>query len=622
MTKLNRETKLKMSSNKDPEKSAPVDDGGTETSPDVGKEELERRQAPWWVIVRVIIVLGLLYAFICSLDLMGSAFKLLGGKEAGEVFSQDHVISNPVAGLVIGVLVTVLLQSSSTSTSIIVTMVAADLLTVNQAVPIVMGANIGTSVTSTIVAIGQIQDKTMYERAFAAATMHDMFNLLCVAIMLPLEWITGFLTKLSKEIVGVMNVTPNEDAEVELLSRITDPLMDRVVLVNKTFIKEISKDKDVGSDERVLKIYAQDWKKWVKAVNASGNLTELPSDRQHCEALFCDWEHSDKAAGGLLLTIALVVMFICLFFIVKVLNSIFSGHIAKIVNKFVNKGFPGKFQKLDFLIGYFAILVGCGMTILVQSSSIFTSTLTPLVGLNIIGIERAFPMVLGSNIGTTVTGLLAALASDKNFEQALQISMCHLLFNIIGILIWYPIPVMRRIPLGCARHLGKTTRKYKWFAVVYIFIVFVMFPGIVFALSLAGEVYVAVFCCLLILFGLVITAMKLLQRYAPSVLPNKLKNFKFLPKGLRSLEPYHNAGITFLNLCRPKSRKISQRCGLEDNISDKVLVNLEKEKIIESKLSKGAAVLTGVKKKNNDEVIVQAEEVNPASANLGYDQNE
>ena len=611
-----------MSSNKDPEKSAPVDDGGTETSPDVGKEELERRQAPWWVIVRVIIVLGLLYAFICSLDLMGSAFKLLGGKEAGEVFSQDHVISNPVAGLVIGVLVTVLLQSSSTSTSIIVTMVAADLLTVNQAVPIVMGANIGTSVTSTIVAIGQIQDKTMYERAFAAATMHDMFNLLCVAIMLPLEWITGFLTKLSKEIVGVMNVTPNEDAEVELLSRITDPLMDRVVLVNKTFIKEISKDKDVGSDERVLKIYAQDWKKWVKAVNASGNLTELPSDRQHCEALFCDWEHSDKAAGGLLLTIALVVMFICLFFIVKVLNSIFSGHIAKIVNKFVNKGFPGKFQKLDFLIGYFAILVGCGMTILVQSSSIFTSTLTPLVGLNIIGIERAFPMVLGSNIGTTVTGLLAALASDKNFEQALQISMCHLLFNIIGILIWYPIPVMRRIPLGCARHLGKTTRKYKWFAVVYIFIVFVMFPGIVFALSLAGEVYVAVFCCLLILFGLVITAMKLLQRYAPSVLPNKLKNFKFLPKGLRSLEPYHNAGITFLNLCRPKSRKISQRCGLEDNISDKVLVNLEKEKIIESKLSKGAAVLTGVKKKNNDEVIVQAEEVNPASANLGYDQNE
>ena len=196
------------------------------------------------------------------------------------------------------------------------------------------------------------------------------------------------------------------------------------------------------------------WKKWVKAVNASGNLTELPSDRQHCEALFCDWEHSDKAAGGLLLTIALVVMFICLFFIVKVLNSIFSGHIAKIVNKFVNKGFPGKFQKLDFLIGYFAILVGCGMTILVQSSSIFTSTLTPLVGLNIIGIERAFPMVLGSNIGTTVTGLLAALASDKNFEQALQISMCHLLFNIIGKFLL--INTTARMGLGFSREGGFT----------------------------------------------------------------------------------------------------------------------------------------------------------------------
>ena len=88
--------------------------------PDMTDEELNKKQPVWWVLVRIILALGLLYAFICSLDLMGSAFKLLGGKEAGEVFSQDHILSNPVAGLVIGVLVTVLLQSSSTSTSIVV----------------------------------------------------------------------------------------------------------------------------------------------------------------------------------------------------------------------------------------------------------------------------------------------------------------------------------------------------------------------------------------------------------------------------------------------------------------------------------------------------------------------
>ena len=95
-------------------------------------------------------------------------------------------------------------------------MVAADILDVETAVPIIMGANIGTSVTSTIVAIGQIQDDDMFERAFAAATMHDMFNLLSVVIMLPLQWATEFLNKLAKEIVDAMDLSVNEDAEIEV----------------------------------------------------------------------------------------------------------------------------------------------------------------------------------------------------------------------------------------------------------------------------------------------------------------------------------------------------------------------------------------------------------------------
>ena len=71
--------------------------------------------------------------------------------------------------MLVGVLVTVLVQSSSTSTSIFITMVAAELLTVTQAIPLVMGANIGTSVTSTIVALAQVGQKDEFRRAFAAA---------------------------------------------------------------------------------------------------------------------------------------------------------------------------------------------------------------------------------------------------------------------------------------------------------------------------------------------------------------------------------------------------------------------------------------------------------------------
>ena len=74
---------------------------------------------------KIVLLLGLLYLFICSLDFLSSAFRLLGGKAAGEAFASNEILSNPVAGLMIGILATVLVQSSSTTTSIVVSMVAA-----------------------------------------------------------------------------------------------------------------------------------------------------------------------------------------------------------------------------------------------------------------------------------------------------------------------------------------------------------------------------------------------------------------------------------------------------------------------------------------------------------------
>merc|ERR1711915_670366 len=90
--------------------------------------------------------------------------------------------------------------------------------------------------------------------------------------------------------------------------------------------------------------------------------------------------------------------------------------------------------------GYLAILIGAGLTILVQSSSITTSALTPFVGMGALRLEQMFPLTLGANIGTTVTGLLASLVSDGT--NALQVALCHLFFNISGIIIWYPVPFM------------------------------------------------------------------------------------------------------------------------------------------------------------------------------------
>ena len=126
------------------------------------------------------------------------------------------------------------------------------------------------------------------------------------------------------------------------------------------------------------------------------------------------------------------------------------------------------------------------MTMLVQSSSIFTSALTPLVGIGVVTIERTYPLTLGANIGTTVTSILAALAATSKFRESLQIALCHLFFNISGIAIWYPLPLMRNVPIKVAKYLGNTTAKYRWFAFMYLIIVFFVFPAIVLGLSIAG----------------------------------------------------------------------------------------------------------------------------------------
>jgi sodium-dependent phosphate cotransporter len=130
--------------------------------------------------------------------------------------------------------------------------------------------------------------------------------------------------------------------------------------------------------------------------------------------------------------------------------------------------------------GYLAMLLGAGITILVQSSSITTSVLTPLVGMGVLRLEQMFPLTLGANIGTTVTAILAALLSTT---EALQVALAHLFFNISGILIWYPIPFMRAIPLAAARQLGKGTRIWKGFPLLYIIVMFFFVPMLFLGLS-------------------------------------------------------------------------------------------------------------------------------------------
>ncbi len=132
---------------------------------------------------RWLAVVGLIYLLIIAVATIGAGFKQAAGAQAKELF---EFATNPFLGLLIGTVATALIQSSSTVTSIIVGLVAGG-LPVAVAIPMVMGANIGTTITNTIVSLGHIRDKAEFRRAFSAATVHDFFNLLSVIIFLPLE---------------------------------------------------------------------------------------------------------------------------------------------------------------------------------------------------------------------------------------------------------------------------------------------------------------------------------------------------------------------------------------------------------------------------------------------------
>jgi len=155
----------------------------------------------------------------------------------------------------------------------------------------------------------------------------------------------------------------------------------------------------------------------------------------------------------------------------KLLKMLFLGRAKSLIRRFAE------------LNDYAAMGVGMCLTILVQSSSVVTSALTPLCGLGLISLAKMLPLTLGANVGTTVTALLASLAVFT--RGAVQIALCHLLFNIIGILIWFPVPPMRRVPLGAAALLGLYASFYRAVPVLYLLVVFVAVPLLALGVSAA-----------------------------------------------------------------------------------------------------------------------------------------
>jgi sodium-dependent phosphate cotransporter len=362
-------------------------------------------------VLRFVLVLAWLYIFLLAITIMGASFKLFGKGLADTLFQYT---SSPLAGLFIGILATSIVQSSSTVTSTTVTMVAAGTLDVRSACFIVMGANIGTSVTNTIVAMGFFRRRSEFGRAVAGSTVHDFFNLLVTAIFFPLEWAFGLLDRVAGYAAeGFMSF-----GQVTFTSPVKT-----VVGPPAHFIVDL----------------------FTKTMGLGG-----------------------KVAAPIILVIAAALLFLALKYLTRTMKKLLMGRLATIFDRTLRRG------------GLMGILVGAIATAIVQSSSVTTSLLVPLVASGLIDVVQAFPLTLGANIGTTVTAVLASFTGNIS---GVVVAFEHVLFNIIGVVTVYPVPPLRRIPVSLAEGLGRVAERSRKVALLYVVGMFYIIPIAVILIS-------------------------------------------------------------------------------------------------------------------------------------------
>jgi sodium-dependent phosphate cotransporter len=350
------------------------------------------------ILSKVLAIVVAIAVFLFALNLLSHAFKMMAGGTAQQVL---EVTDNPYISLFIGLLMTAIIQSSSTTTSMVVTAVAAGSISMDNAVPMIMGANIGTTLTSTLMSLSFITKKKEFKRALAAGTVHDIFNILVTLILLPLELYTGFLSTFARELSSFFVLMTEADG---------------------------SRSFTYGFWKGLTPIA------WV--VDVIGNF----------------W-------------LVLLFSFLLLFGSIKVLSryiyEIFIGN------------FREDFERIFFATGPKAFAFGALLTATVQSSSVTTPLVVPLVATGKISLKKSFPYIMGANLGTTVTAVVASLFHSN---LAMSIALVHVLFNLFGVLLFFPLKFMRNIPLSLAQALGRSTSRNRLIGFLYILLTFFLIP--------------------------------------------------------------------------------------------------------------------------------------------------
>lgn len=323
----------------------------------------------------------------------------MGRINSGLALDILQATENPFISLFIGLLVTALIQSSSTVTASVVAIVASGNLTLQQAVPIVLGANIGTTLTSTLVSLSYVMDNKEFRRALSAGISHDVFNILSVILLFPLEIYFGFLSKIAAHIAGWFA---------------SDNSFEGPIVYNRMFTRT--------------------WTDWlVDQIN-------LP-------------------------LVAMIISILLVFFAINVLSTAMYKSFVRDTFEDINKVI---FQKTGL-----AFLNGVFFTAAVQSSTVTTSLVVPLVASKKVSLGKAFPFIIGTNIGTTITAVIASIYKP---EAAIALALVHVLFNSFGALVLLPFSYIRAFPVWIANYMGKISLRYRFVGFAYILLTFFIIP--------------------------------------------------------------------------------------------------------------------------------------------------
>jgi sodium-dependent phosphate cotransporter len=164
-----------------------------------------------------------------------------------------------------------------------------------------------------------------------------------------------------------------------------------------------------------------------------------------------------------MIVIGLVAIFTALTFITRNMKALVAGSLEVRLNRVLGGG-----------SGLVAMLVGLVATVAVQSSSITTSVLVPIAAAGVITLPTLYPITLGANVGTTLTALLASLATDR--PEALTIALVHTLFNVTGIGLFYGVPRLRDVPIRIAEGMAARMGDDRRLLTLYVVGVFIVVP--------------------------------------------------------------------------------------------------------------------------------------------------